>query len=79
MYGAWWCTHCYHQKQQLGKEAFKDDIEYIECARDGYDTQYSLCKEKNVPGYPTWEIDGQFFPGELSLDQLEQQAMSGAQ
>lgn len=24
-----------------------------------------------IPGYPTWEIDGEFHPGEMSLEELE--------
>eukprot|EP00540_Astrosyne_radiata_P022049 CAMPEP_0116846868 /NCGR_PEP_ID=MMETSP0418-20121206/14101_1 /TAXON_ID=1158023 /ORGANISM="Astrosyne radiata, Strain 13vi08-1A" /LENGTH=131 /DNA_ID=CAMNT_0004478217 /DNA_START=16 /DNA_END=411 /DNA_ORIENTATION=+ len=70
MYGAYWCTHCFDQKQAFGKEAFSA-IRYVECAKDGANTQSSLCKEKEVPGYPTWEIGGDLFPGERELDELE--------
>jgi uncharacterized membrane protein len=47
-YGAFWCEHCYRQKQMLGKEAF-EKIEYIECAKNGRDSQYKLCRERDVP------------------------------
>jgi len=57
MYGAYWCSHCYDQKLTLGKEAFSK-ITYVECSKDGYNQDYNLCKKKNVPGYPTWEING---------------------
>jgi len=71
MYGAYWCSHCYEQKQTLGKEAFqKGYITYIECDKEGYESQRSLCKERKVPGYPTWEIGGKLFPGEQSLEEL---------
>jgi uncharacterized membrane protein len=56
MYGAYWCSHCFNQKQEFGKEAFYEHIKYIECDKEGADSQYSMCRKKDVPGYPTWEI-----------------------
>lgn len=47
MFGAYWCSHCFNQKQEFGKEAFAL-IPYIECDKQGVDTQYSLCREKKV-------------------------------
>lgn len=73
MYGAYWCTHCYDQKQRLGKKAF-NRIGYIECDKGGFNSQYKLCREMRIPGYPTWEIDGELYPGELPLDDLEKLA-----
>lgn len=70
MYGAYWCSHCYDQKERLGKEAFAR-VQYIECSQDGKNSQRSLCQERDVPGYPTWEINGKLFPGERELDELE--------
>jgi uncharacterized membrane protein len=70
MYGAYWCGHCYDQKQAFGKLAFSK-ISYIECSAEGMNSQTPLCKERNVPGYPTWEIDGKLYPGERELDELE--------
>lgn len=92
MYGAFWCSHCFNQKQELGQEVFVSSIKdeedqisasskkidassgilYIECAKDGYNSQYKLCREKDIPGYPTWEIDGKYYPGEKSLSELKQ-------
>ena len=75
MYGAYWCSHCNNQKQELGYEVVKEKqmFTYIECDKEGLDSQYSMCKgnKKNIPGYPTWEISGEYFPGEQSLDELE--------
>ena len=71
LYGAFWCGHCYDQKEAFGKEAFSK-IPYIECSKDGYNQQNALCKEKNVPGYPTWEIQGKLYPGEQALEELEE-------
>jgi hypothetical protein len=77
MYGAYWCSHCYEQKQRLGLEVFEGTpnepplVPYIECDSEGYQSQRKLCKERKIPGYPTWEIDGQLFPGEMYLVELE--------
>mmetsp|Transcript_10246 Transcript_10246/g.14492 ORF Transcript_10246/g.14492 Transcript_10246/m.14492 type:complete len:409 (-) Transcript_10246:79-1305(-) len=70
MYGAFWCSHCYDQKERLGMEAMRN-IPYIECSKDGVNSQSTLCKSKDVPGFPTWEIGGKLFPGEMYLDELE--------
>uniref|UniRef100_A0A7S2R3K6 Thioredoxin domain-containing protein n=1 Tax=Eucampia antarctica TaxID=49252 RepID=A0A7S2R3K6_9STRA len=72
MYSAYWCSHCYEQKQAFGKEAFTNYITYVECSKDGFDAQNKLCKDKNLPGYPTWEIKGKLYPGEQSLEELEE-------
>lgn len=71
MFGAFWCSHCYDQKQAFGYEAMQS-IPYIECDREGYNNKRALCKEQDVPGYPTWEIGGELFPGERSLDELRE-------
>ena len=71
MYGAYWCSHCYDQKETLGKQAFSK-LEYIECSKDGVNSQNKLCKSKEVPGYPTWEINGKLYPGEQALEELEE-------
>lgn len=70
MYGAYWCTHCFDQKQRLGKRAFSL-IDYVECDPHGARTQFKMCREKRIPGYPTWEIDGELYPGEIALEDLE--------
>lgn len=70
-YGAYWCSHCYDQKQALGKQAMQR-IPYIECSKEGMNAQVALCKEKNIPGYPTWEISGKLYPGEKALDEIQE-------
>lgn len=70
-YGAFWCSHCYEQKQAFGQEAMSR-IPYVECSRDGVNAQVSLCKDKKVPGYPTWEIGGKLYPGEQALEELQE-------
>ncbi len=70
LYGAYWCSHCFEQKQRLGKEAFAN-VDYIECSAEGLNSQKNICKEKKIPGYPTWELSGKLYPGEVYLDELE--------
>ncbi|MEL4898375.1 vitamin K epoxide reductase family protein [Crocosphaera sp. Alani8] len=73
MYGAFWCPHCYDQKQVLGKEAAKE-ITYIECAEGGNDPQPQACVAAQVQSYPTWEINGQLFPGAQLPETLAQES-----
>ena len=35
MYGAFWCSHCFEQKQTFGKEAMKE-FPYVECFPSGW-------------------------------------------
>jgi uncharacterized membrane protein len=71
MYGAYWCPHCHDQKELFGQQAFSQ-IDYIECAPDGQNSQAALCQANsdNVTGYPTWEIQGKFYAGTQTLQQL---------
>ena len=70
MYGAYWCSHCYDQKEVFGKQAYSK-IQYVECSKDGIDSQTPMCKANEVPGYPTWQIQGKLYPGQQELDELE--------
>mmetsp|Transcript_46393 Transcript_46393/g.112956 ORF Transcript_46393/g.112956 Transcript_46393/m.112956 type:complete len:336 (+) Transcript_46393:1-1008(+) len=70
MYGAYWCTHCYGQKQQLGYEAVEQYLDYVECDKKGANGKRDFCKSRKVAGFPTWEIRGELYPGELTLDAL---------
>ena len=47
-----------------------EDIDYVECAADGVDSQRAKCDRRGVKGYPTWDIGGELYPGEKSLDEL---------
>lgn len=68
-YGAYWCSHCYDQKQLFGKEAFAI-INYIECTTDGKNSQTQLCEKAGIQGFPTWEIGGKLYPGIQPLEKL---------
>jgi hypothetical protein len=70
MYGAYWCSHCIDQKELFGKQAFSK-IQYVECSKDGVNTNFAMCKANDVPGYPSWQIQGKLYPGEQELDELE--------
>ncbi len=69
MYSAFWCPHCYDQKQLFGKEAFQQ-INYIECDPKGKNPQPDLCEAANVQSFPTWEINGKSVSGTQSLEKL---------
>ena len=68
------CSHCNNQKVAFGAGGTRV-INYVECAKDGYKSERDFCQEKGIKGYPTWEIDGKFYPGERSLEDL--MALSG--
>ena len=38
-------------------------VPYIECDADGSNSARALCSDSGVKGYPTWQLDGQLFPG----------------
>ena len=69
MFSAYWCPHCHDQKQLFGKKAVKE-LSIIECAQDGKDNQYQLCREKQIEGFPSWEINGEIYSGVKDLNDL---------
>ncbi|HSM81412.1 MAG TPA: vitamin K epoxide reductase family protein [Nodosilinea sp.] len=70
MYAAWWCPHCHDQKQLFGAEA-TDALTVVECAEDGQNSQTALCRSKpEITGFPSWEINGEFYAGTQSLERL---------
>ncbi len=69
MYSAYWCPHCHDQKQLFGKKAVSE-LTVIECAQDGKDNQYKLCREKQIEGFPSWEINGEIYSGVKDLNDL---------
>ncbi|WP_026072831.1 vitamin K epoxide reductase family protein [Nodosilinea nodulosa] len=70
MYGAWWCPHCHDQKMLFGAEA-TTALDYVECSEDGQNSQTKLCRSTpEITGFPTWEINGEFYSGTQTLQQL---------
>jgi uncharacterized membrane protein len=68
-YFAYWCPHCYDQKQLFGKEAVKE-LGYIECAADGKNAQPQACADAGVKAFPSWEINGKLTSGIKTLEEL---------
>ncbi len=70
MYGAYNCPHCISQKKMFG-QAFKY-VRYVECNNRGPKANPSLCFAKGIKRYPTWEIGGKLYQGQLSFDRLSE-------
>jgi glutaredoxin len=68
MYGADWCGFCARQKELFG-DAFAE-ITYIEFDPAGVNAQPAVCEKANIQVYPTWEINGRFFQGVRTLEEL---------
>ena len=68
-YSAYWCPNCLNQGELFGKQAYQE-LNVVECARDGINSQTQLCIDKKIKGFPTWEINGKLILGVLSLKEL---------
>ena len=68
-YSAYWCPNCLNQGELFGKQAYKE-LNVVECARDGKNSQTQLCIDKEVLGFPSWEINGKIIIGVQSLEDL---------
>jgi hypothetical protein len=69
VYGAYNCPFTQLQKQLFGETAFQQ-LQYIECNANGKNSQASLCQALQIKQTPTWEINGHFYSGVRSLEQL---------
>lgn len=74
MYGAFWCSHCYEQKQSFGKEAMAA-FPYVECFPEGWRKGVQMataCQAAGLEGFPTWVMpDGTKLVGEQTFNKLE--------
>jgi len=68
-YSAYWCPNCLNQSELFGKQAYRE-LNVVECAKDGINSQTQLCIDKKIKGFPTWEINGKLILGVLSLKEL---------
>ncbi len=68
-YSAYWCPNCLYQSQLFGKQAYKK-LKVVECAPDGKNSQTDLCIDKNIEGFPSWEINGKIIIGVQTLKDL---------
>ena len=71
IYSAYWCPNCLNQSELFGKQAYKE-INVVECARDGKNSQTQLCIDKNIQGFPSWEINGKIILGVQTLNDLSE-------
>ena len=72
-YSAYWCPNCLDQSELFGKEAYKE-LNVVECARDGKNSQTQLCIDKKIEGFPSWEINGKIIIGVKTLNELSELA-----
>ena len=70
-YSAYWCPNCLDQSEFFGKEAYKE-LNVVECARDGKNSQTQLCIDKKIEGFPSWEINGKIIIGVRTLKELSE-------
>ena len=69
IYSAYWCPNCLNQSELFGKQAYKE-LNVVECARDGKNSQTQLCIDKKIQGFPSWEINGKIILGLQTLNDL---------
>ncbi len=67
-YTAYWCPHCFDQKQLFGEEAYAI-VPHIECTEDGLNGEPQKCTGV-VRAFPTWVIDGEVYEGTQTLERL---------
>ena len=67
-YGAWWCSHCQHQKALFGSPA-QERLPYVECDKD--DSGRQRCNAAQVRAYPTWDYKGERREEVLTLEELK--------
>ena len=53
-YSAYWCPNCLDQSELFGKQAYKE-LNVVECARDGINSQTQLCIDKKIKGFSSWK------------------------
>ncbi len=66
-YGAYWCTHCFRQKNLFGQQA-GDRLPYVECAKD--QAGADKCTAADVRAYPTWVLGDERREGVQTLEEL---------
>jgi hypothetical protein len=65
-YGASWCGFTKKQLAELKiTETNTRGLDYVDCERED-----ELCASKGVDAYPTWQINGQKYPGYYPLNKL---------
>lgn len=58
-YGASWCGFTKKQLAELNiTEADPRGLDYVDC-----DSQEEVCAQKGIEAFPTWQLNGELFPG----------------
>jgi hypothetical protein len=75
MYGAFWCGHCFDQRQAFGAAA-AGELPYVECDPAGVSRggpgPAAACVAAGIEGFPSWVMPGgEKLEGEQSFAQLE--------
>lgn len=70
MYGSNTCPHCQNQKKMFGN-SFKY-VTYIDCIDNS-----TQCTEKGIQFIPDWYINGKFYTGEKTIEELK--SLSGCE
>jgi len=76
MYGAFWCGHCFDQRQDFGAAA-SGDLPYVECYPDGVAAGGTtgpapVCTAAGIQGFPSWVMPGgEVLEGEQTFEVLE--------
>lgn len=71
IYCAYWSSQCQGQQRMFG-DSF-GQLSYVECSVEGNPReQTEFCQEQGIEGYPTWEVGGQRYFGELTLGILSE-------
>ena len=66
LYGISSCASTQKQLVDLGTtEHYTQGLDYVDCEADA-----AFCRLMNVTSYPTWQINGQLYPGYYSLEKL---------
>lgn len=74
-YGAWWCSHCFRQKNLFGQQA-GNRLPYVEC--DKTETGRERCRAEGIRAYPTWVMGNSRLEGVQSLEDLKRWSGFGA-
>jgi hypothetical protein len=65
-YGASWCGYTKKQLADLDiTETATRGLDYVDC-----EAQEDTCRSKGVDAYPTWQINGQMYPGYYPASKL---------
>ena len=70
-YSAYWCPNCLNQSELFGKQAYKE-LNVVECARDGKNSQTQLCIDTKIKAFPSCEINGEIIIGVQTLEELSE-------